>query len=85
MNSGAMSGAALSLGAAGVWGGGDFAGAVPVTAVEPVPAHPQQAGADSDHRQVVRRVDLSISLQARSDHRRGDEPGDPGREMDDVG
>lgn len=28
MNSGTMSGAALSLGAAGVWGGGDFAGAI---------------------------------------------------------
>ena len=28
MNSGTMSGAALSLGAAGVWGGGDFSGAV---------------------------------------------------------
>jgi drug/metabolite transporter (DMT)-like permease len=28
MNSGTMSGAALSLGAAGVWGGGDFAGGI---------------------------------------------------------
>lgn len=28
MNSGNMSGAALSLGAAGVWGGGDFAGGI---------------------------------------------------------
>ena len=65
-------------------GRGDFAGAVPVTAVEAVPAHPQQPGADRDHRQVVRRVDLSIALQARPDHGRGDEARDAGGEVDHV-
>jgi hypothetical protein len=65
-------------------GGGDFAGAVPVTAVEPVPAHPEEAGADGDHRQVVRGIDLAVALQPRPDHRRRDEAGDPGGEVDDV-
>ena len=57
---------------------------VPVTAVEAVPAHPEQAGADRDHRQVVRRVDLAVALQARSDHRSRDEAGDAGGEVDHV-
>ena len=65
-------------------GRGHFAGAVPVTAVEAVPAHPEEAGADCHHRQVVWSVDLSVTLQPWSDHRRGDEAGDTCGEVDDV-
>ena len=59
-------------------------GEVGVAAVEPVPAHPEQARSDRDHRQVVRSVDLAVALEARPDHRCCDEPRDPGREMDHV-
>ncbi len=65
-------------------GGGDVAGRVPVTAVEAVPAQPEQAGPDGDHRQVVRRVDLAVALQARPDHPCRDEAGDSGGEVDHV-
>ena len=47
------------------------------------PSH-SRPGADRDHQQVVGRVDLSISLQPRPDHRRRHEAGDAGREVDDV-
>ena len=57
---------------------------VRVAAVEAVPAEPEQAGADGDHRQVVRRVDLAVPCEARADHPRGDEAGDACGEMDDV-
>ena len=59
-------------------------GQVRVAAVESVPPQPQQAGADRDHRQVVGRVDLAVTLQTRSDHRGGDEARHPGRHVDHV-
>ena len=37
-----------------------------------------------DHRQVVRRVDLAVTCEARADHPRRDEARDAGREVDDV-
>ena len=64
--------------------GGVHAGVVRVAAVEAVPAEPEQAGADGDHRQVVRRVDLAVARETRPDHPGGDEARDARREMDDV-
>jgi hypothetical protein len=60
------------------------AGVVGIAAVEAVPAEPEQAGADGDHRQVVGRVDLAVTRQTRPDHPGRDEARDPGREMDDI-
>ncbi len=49
-----------------------------IAAVEAVPAEPQEAGTDGDHRDVVWRVDLSIAIQTRTDHCCCHEPGDTG-------
>ncbi len=65
-------------------GRSDAAGFVPVTTVEAVPTQPEEPGPDRDHRQVVRCVDLAVTLQARTDHPCRDESGDAGRQMDDV-
>ncbi len=57
---------------------------VRIAAVEPVPAHPQQAGTDRDHGEVVRGVDLAVTLQTRADDGRRNEAGSTGREVNHV-
>ncbi len=64
--------------------GGVRADVVGIAAVEAVPAEPEQAGADSDHGQVVRRVDLAVARKPRPDHPGGDKARDAGGEVDDV-
>ncbi len=60
------------------------AGEVRVTAVEAVPAEPQDAGADRDEQQVVRDRLLAVAGQPRSDHRRRHEARHASRQVDDV-
>ena len=59
-------------------------GKVRVTAVEAVPAQPQNAGAGQRHQQAIRRKVVAILLDARPDHRRRDKPGGAGGEMDHI-
>ena len=57
---------------------------VRVTAVEPVPAQPQDAGTDPRHDQVVGQGVLSISEQPRPEDPGGDKAGYAGGHVDDV-
>ena len=57
---------------------------VRVATVEAVPAEPEEPGADRNHEQVVRSVDLAVARETRTDHRGRNEAGDAGGEMDHV-
>ncbi len=63
---------------------GDVVRQVGVPAVEAVPAEPQQARSGGDHQQVVGSIDLAITLQPGSDHRRSDEARDTRGEVNHV-
>ena len=56
-------------------------GSPPLKPFQPSHSSPAPTATIGD---VVRRVDLAVSLQSRADHRRGDEPRDAGREVDHV-
>ena len=57
---------------------------VRVTAVESVPAQPDDARADRDQRQTVRHEPLPVACQARADHPGSDETAGAGSKVDDV-
>ena len=56
-------------------GRGVGAGEVRVTAVEAVPAEPEDPGADGDEQQVVREGALAVRAEPGADDRGGDEAG----------
>jgi hypothetical protein len=56
----------------------------PATAVEAVPAEPQDSGTDRDEQQVVRDRLLPVAGQPRADHCRGHEAGHASRQVNDV-
>ncbi len=60
------------------------AGEVGVTAVEAVPAQPQDAGADGDHGEAVRHEPGAVPGQPGADHPGGHEARRPGGQVDDV-
>src|SRR5215472_10678534 len=64
--------------------GGIGTGEVRVTAVEPVPAEPQDAGADRDEQQVVGHAAFPVPLEPRPDDRRRDEAGYARRQVNHV-
>src|SRR5581483_3084066 len=65
-------------------GGGVGGGVVRVTAVEAVPAQPQDSGPDRHHHEVARDRPLAVLLQAGADDRGGHESGGAGGQVDDV-
>uniref|UniRef100_A0A8R7U016 Uncharacterized protein n=1 Tax=Triticum urartu TaxID=4572 RepID=A0A8R7U016_TRIUA len=64
--------------------GGVEVGGVRVTAVEPGPPHPEDAGAGEHEEHVVGREPLPVLGGPGPDPVRGGESGDPGGEVDDV-